>query len=63
MSSWWDIEADISLLVGTYRHGFARYNMMRLDAGLCFLARCGPPDNAAVQVRQLSEKERKKEKD
>ena len=24
--------------------------MMRLDPGLCFLARCGPPDNAAVQA-------------
>jgi hypothetical protein len=24
--------------------------MMRLDPGLCFLAKCGPPDNAAVQV-------------
>jgi|LakMenEpi03Aug12_release.lakeMendotaPanAssembly.Ray.scaffolds.fasta_scaffold744403_1 hypothetical protein len=32
------------------RHGFERYNMMRLDPGLCFLAKCGPPDNAAVQV-------------
>ena len=49
-SHWWDEEADRSLLVGTYRHGFERYNMMRLDPGLCFLARCGPPDNAAVQV-------------
>ena len=50
-ASWWDLEADRSLLVGTYRHWFERYNMMRLDPGLCFLARCGPPDNAAVQVR------------
>jgi hypothetical protein len=33
-----------------FRHGFERYNMMRLDPGLCFLAKCGPPDNAAVQV-------------
>lgn len=49
-ANWWDVEADRSLLVGTYRHGFERYNMMRLDPGLCFLARCGPPDNAAVQV-------------
>jgi chromodomain-helicase-DNA-binding protein 7 len=50
-ASWWDGEADRSLLVGTYRHGFEMYNMMRLDSSLCFLARCGPPDNAAVQVR------------
>ena len=47
---WWDVDADRSLLVGTYRHGFEMYNMMRLDPGLCFLAKCGPPDNAAVQV-------------
>ena len=50
VAGWWDAEADRSLLVGTHRHGFERYNMMRLDPGLCFLARCGPPDNAAVQV-------------
>ena len=25
--------------------------MMRLDPALCFLTKCGPPDNAAVQVR------------
>lgn len=49
--SWWDGDADKSLLVGTYKHGFERYNMMRLDPALCFLAKCGPPDNAAVQVR------------
>ena len=24
---------------------------MRLDPGLCFLKRCGPPDNEAVQVK------------
>ena len=51
---WWDMEADRGLLVGTYRHGFERYNMMRLDPGLCFLQRCGPPDNAAVQVLSSS---------
>ena len=49
--SWWDADADKSLLVGTFKHGFERYNMMRLDPALCFLAKCGPPDNAAVQVR------------
>merc|ERR1719412_1166046 len=48
--AWWDAEADKSLLVGTFKHGFERYNMMRLDPALCFLAKCGPPDNAAVQA-------------
>ncbi|QQP37777.1 Uncharacterized protein FKW44_018168, partial [Caligus rogercresseyi] len=46
---WWDIEADKSLLVGTYRHGYERYNMMRLDPDLSFLNRCGPPDSADIQ--------------
>ena len=50
-TSWWDGDADKSLLVGTMKHGFERYNMMRLDPALCFLTKCGPPDNAAVQVR------------
>lgn len=50
-TTWWDAEADKSLLVGTFKHGFERYNMMRLDPALCFLSKCGPPDNAAVQVR------------
>ena len=50
-TSWWDPDADKSLLVGTFKHGFERYNMMRLDPALCFLTKCGPPDNAAVQVR------------
>ena len=49
-TSWWDGDADKSLLVGTMKHGFERYNMMRLDPALCFLTKCGPPDNAAVQV-------------
>ena len=54
--AWWDAEADKSLLVGTFKHGFERYNMMRLDPALCFLAKCGPPDNAAVQVYILNRK-------
>ena len=53
--AWWDAEADKSLLVGTFKHGFERYNMMRLDPALCFLAKCGPPDNAAVQVYIIPE--------
>ena len=28
---------------------FSRYNMMRLDPSLCFLNRCGPPDQADIQ--------------
>merc|ERR1719204_981373 len=49
-TGWWDADADKSLLVGTFKHGFERYNMMRLDPALCFLTKCGPPDNAAVQA-------------
>ncbi|XP_037085686.1 LOW QUALITY PROTEIN: chromodomain-helicase-DNA-binding protein 7-like [Pollicipes pollicipes] len=45
--SWWDRDADRSLLVGTYRHGYERYHQMRQDPALVFLTRCGPPDGAA----------------
>lgn len=45
---WWDRDADTSLLIGTFKHGYERYNMMRLDPSLSFLAKCGPPDGSAV---------------
>lgn len=45
---WWDEEADKSLLVGVYKHGYDRFNLMRQDPALCFLQRCGPPDGAAL---------------
>lgn len=45
---WWDRDADVSLLIGTFKHGYERYNMMRMDPSLCFLSKCGPPDGSAV---------------
>eukprot|EP00095_Tigriopus_kingsejongensis_P007073 maker-scaffold912_size81766-snap-gene-0.16 protein:Tk07073 transcript:maker-scaffold912_size81766-snap-gene-0.16-mRNA-1 annotation:"hypothetical protein DAPPUDRAFT_319863" len=54
-ASWWDADADKSLMVGTYRHGYERYNMMRLDPDLSFLARCGPPDSNEIQEEQLKD--------
>ncbi|XP_033117287.1 chromodomain-helicase-DNA-binding protein 8-like [Anneissia japonica] len=45
---WWDEECDRSLLVGVYKHGYEKYFQMRNDSGLCFLDRCGPPDQAAL---------------
>ncbi|KAI1285481.1 Chromodomain-helicase-DNA-binding protein 7 [Halotydeus destructor] len=47
-SPWWDEECDKSLLVGVFKHGYDRYNLMRQDPALCFLHRCGPPDGAAL---------------
>jgi chromodomain-helicase-DNA-binding protein 7 len=49
---WWDAEADKSLLAGTYKHGYERYNMMRLDPELCFLSRCGPPDSSELEEEE-----------
>ncbi|RWS29488.1 chromodomain-helicase-DNA-binding protein 8-like protein, partial [Leptotrombidium deliense] len=46
--NWWDEECDKSLLIGVYKHGYDRYNLMRHDPALCFLHRCGPPDGAAL---------------
>lgn len=33
---WWGAEEDRSLLLGTYRHGFGRYEEIRNDPSLCF---------------------------
>lgn len=43
---WWDSECDISLLVGTYIHGYENYLAMRSDPQLCFVDKLGPPDDA-----------------
>lgn len=45
---WWDEDADKSLLIGVFKHGYEKYNTMRQDPALCFLQRCGPPDSKAV---------------
>ena len=50
---WWNVEADISLLVGTYKHGYKRYIEMRLDPSLCFLKSC-PPGNPFPQDSVLN---------
>merc|ERR1712223_803539 len=42
-TSWWDANADKSLLIGTYRYGYEQFDLMRTDPHLCFLSRCGPP--------------------
>lgn len=45
---WWDEECDKSLLIGVFKHGYDHYSLMRQDPNLSFLARCGPPDGAAL---------------
>ena len=32
--------------------GYEKYNQIRQDPGLCFLARCGPPDGSALLAEQ-----------
>ncbi|XP_077049335.1 chromodomain-helicase-DNA-binding protein 8-like, partial [Agelaius phoeniceus] len=54
-SPWWDPEADKSLLLGVLKHGYERYQSMRADPALCFLARAGGPDAAAVAAEQRLE--------
>ncbi|XP_051932223.1 chromodomain-helicase-DNA-binding protein 6 isoform X3 [Hippocampus zosterae] len=53
-ASWWDAEADKSLLVGVHKHGYERYNAMRADTDLCFLERVGMPDVTALSAEQGS---------
>lgn len=43
---WWDTECDVSLLVGTYVHGYENYLAMRSDPQLCYVDKLGPPDDA-----------------
>uniref|UniRef100_A0A667YJZ2 Chromodomain helicase DNA binding protein 7 n=1 Tax=Myripristis murdjan TaxID=586833 RepID=A0A667YJZ2_9TELE len=49
---WWDSEADKSLLIGVFKHGYEKYNSMRADPSLCFLERVGMPDAKAIAAEQ-----------
>ncbi|KAM6927303.1 LOW QUALITY PROTEIN: chromodomain-helicase-DNA-binding protein 6 [Xenentodon cancila] len=51
-ASWWDSDADKSLLIGVHKHGYERYNAMRADPDLCFLERVGMPDVTALSAEQ-----------
>nr|XP_057910318.1 chromodomain-helicase-DNA-binding protein 6 isoform X2 [Doryrhamphus excisus] len=51
-ASWWDAEADKSLLIGVHKHGYERYHAMRADPDLCFLERVGMPDVTALCAEQ-----------
>lgn len=54
---WWDSECDVSLLVGTYIHGYENYLAMRIDPQLCFIDKLGPPDDA--ECTDIKSEERK----
>uniref|UniRef100_F6T0B0 Chromodomain helicase DNA binding protein 8 n=1 Tax=Ornithorhynchus anatinus TaxID=9258 RepID=F6T0B0_ORNAN len=47
-TDWWDSEADKSLLIGVFKHGYEKYNTMRADPALCFLEKAGRPDDKAI---------------
>ncbi|KAM7075284.1 chromodomain-helicase-DNA-binding protein 7 isoform 3-T4 [Molossus nigricans] len=51
-ADWWDKEADKSLLIGVFKHGYEKYNSMRADPSLCFLERVGMPDAKAIAAEQ-----------
>ncbi|XP_035026244.2 chromodomain-helicase-DNA-binding protein 7 [Hippoglossus stenolepis] len=51
-ADWWDSEADKSLLLGVFKHGYEKYNSMRADPTLCFLERVGMPDAKAIAAEQ-----------
>ncbi|XP_073941690.1 uncharacterized protein isoform X3 [Choristoneura fumiferana] len=54
---WWDAECDVSLLVGTYVHGYENYLAMRSDPQLCYVDKLGPPDDA--ECTDIKSEERK----
>lgn len=49
---WWDADADKSLLIGVFKHGYEKYNTIRADPSLCFMERVGKPDEKAVAAEQ-----------
>uniref|UniRef100_A0A9R1SJJ5 Chromodomain-helicase-DNA-binding protein 8 n=2 Tax=Cyprinus carpio TaxID=7962 RepID=A0A9R1SJJ5_CYPCA len=51
-SGWWDAEADRCLLVGVYKHGYEMYTTMRADPCLCFVERCGRPNEQDINAEQ-----------
>ncbi|KAM9790504.1 chromodomain-helicase-DNA-binding protein 8 isoform X2 [Syngnathus typhle] len=51
-TTWWDGEADRSLLAGVFKHGYEMYTTMRADPRLCFLERVGRPDDKAIDAEQ-----------
>ena len=50
-----DEEADKSLVVGVYKHGYDRFNLMRQDQALCFLQRCVPPVGTALLAEIIAD--------
>ncbi|XP_069797186.1 chromodomain-helicase-DNA-binding protein 8 isoform X2 [Narcine bancroftii] len=51
-AEWWDLEADKSLLIGVFKHGYEKYNTMRADPALSFLQQVGRPDDKAIAAEQ-----------
>ncbi|XP_057189568.1 chromodomain-helicase-DNA-binding protein 8 isoform X2 [Triplophysa rosa] len=51
-SGWWDSEADRCLLIGVYKHGYEMYTTMRADPCLCFVERCGRPNEQDINAEQ-----------
>uniref|UniRef100_A0A8D2Q6J1 Chromodomain helicase DNA binding protein 6 n=1 Tax=Varanus komodoensis TaxID=61221 RepID=A0A8D2Q6J1_VARKO len=49
---WWNADADKSLLIGVFKHGYERYNAMRADPALCFLEKVGMPDEKLLSAEQ-----------
>uniref|UniRef100_A0A8C6Y3X1 Chromodomain helicase DNA binding protein 6 n=1 Tax=Naja naja TaxID=35670 RepID=A0A8C6Y3X1_NAJNA len=49
---WWNADADKSLLIGVFKHGYERYNAMRADPALCFLEKVGMPDEKLLCAEQ-----------
>ncbi|KAG8147166.1 hypothetical protein E2320_022877, partial [Naja naja] len=47
-TAWWDTEADKSLLLGVFKHGYEKYNTMQADPALCFLEKAGCPNEKAI---------------
>ncbi|XP_043946125.1 chromodomain-helicase-DNA-binding protein 6 isoform X2 [Protopterus annectens] len=51
-AEWWDANADKSLLIGVFKHGYERYSAIRADPALGFLEKVGMPDIKHLSTEQ-----------
>ncbi|KAF0991775.1 hypothetical protein HZS_1156 [Henneguya salminicola] len=59
---WWDSICDRSLIVGTFKHGYEKYNLMKADKQLCFFKHLGAEAKSAAELNEGVVKRRGRKK-
>ncbi|XP_047133155.1 chromodomain-helicase-DNA-binding protein 8 isoform X1 [Hydra vulgaris] len=68
LTEWWDVNADKSLLIGTFKHGYEKYRLIRNDPCLYFYQKVGPAPEKTANLNtenstEQNEIKKKKEHD